>query len=444
MLKDSVKGLIIKLSLPVIVTSLLNASYGIVDMVFASRLGGLEVASVAFVTPMFRMIMALGVGLSTGGISVIAKQIGEGDQDKVSKYAFQLRSLIIVWSLTFAILGLLFTDYILNFLGLEGEMLYQSIIYTRIRFLSIPLLLLFSVYLALYNAQGNMNMTLKMSVLGLISNAVLNAFYIYVLKSDIGGLAYATTQSQGIQAVVIIILFHKNNSSFGLDLNIFKEKFNLKICKKLFKIGMPLAFSQSSTSLGFLLMNMFIVGYGYEVVAGFTIGNRINSMFFMVTAGIGRSIVPLIAQNWGNRSYDRLKDTIRIGMIYSFVMGLFGSVMIQLIVIPLATFLAKGDQLVFTHTVNFVRIVGWTVIAWGIFQGLTGVFNGFQMTKISMIISIVRLWVLRIPLLIFFRYIFTAWDEYGVWWTMFISNSITAICSIVIYYINNPLKNLER
>lgn len=442
LLKDSVKGLILKLALPIMAMGLLRASYEMVDMIFASRLGGLEVASVAFVTPIFRFIMALGEGLTVAGVSLIAKKIGERKISEASSYAHHLRLIIILSSVIIAILGTFLSDGLLIGLGLKDGLLRESSIYTKIRFISIPFILLFQVYLSLNNAQGKTNMALKMSIVGIVSNIIFNSIFIFGLKSGIGGLAYATTISQVIQALSIMFLFHSHNHDFKLSLNIFSGSFNGKISKELFRVGLPLAFSQSSTNFGFLLMNMFIVPYGYEVVAAFSIGNQINALFFAPTTGIGQSLVPLIAQNYGNRSYKRLKESIRFGLIFTMLTVIVGIISIQSIAHPFGSFLSKGEDEILKHVLNFLYLCSWSLIGWGIYQSLSGIFTGFQMTKTTMTINLVRLWGIRIPGLILFRYVFTSVGEYGVWISQFISNFGAAIFAVIIFKKNILDKDL--
>lgn len=433
LLKDPVKSLIIRLAIPIMATGLLRASYELVDMIFASRLGGIQVASVAFVTPIFRLVMAFGQGITVAGVSLIAKRIGERRFSEAGVYADQLRLIIVVTSISIALIGIVTSDPLLRSLGLRGDLFHQSLIYTGIRFVSIPFILIFQVYLALNSAQGKTNTTLKMSLLGITCNTILNSFFILYLKSGIDGLAYATTLSQGIQAIAIIIIFHRRSHDFEMKRNIFRSKFSSNISKTLMKTGLPLAFSQSSTNFGFLLMNMFIVPYGYEVIAGFSIGNQINALFFAPATGIGQSLIPLIAQNYGNKAYKRINSIVKTGMLYTLIFTVICAITLQLIAKPFGAFLAKGDTEVLRHVINFLRLCSWTIIGWGIYQSLSGIFTGFQKTKITMTINLVRLWGLRIPILAIFRFLIPTAGEYGVWISHFLSNFGAALCAIIIY-----------
>ena len=440
LLKDPVKPLIFKLALPVMMSGFLRTSYSFIDMIFASRLGGVQVASVAFVAPLFIMIQALGVGLSTGGVSVIARFLGEGDSKKASAYASQLRYIILLIALIISVIGLFFSDSFLRSLGVSGDLLQQSAVYTQIRFFSIPFSLLIQLYMTFYKSQGKMTITTKLAFFGVLGNTLLNWLFISVLNQGIGGLAYATLLTMILQTIAIVWDYHRGDHSFNLLWRAEKTLLNFKIWKKLFKVGLPLSFSHGSSQFGFLLINTFIVPYGYQVVAAFAIGNQVNSLFFAPTSGVGQALIPLIAQNWGKKSLNRIKEAINTGMVFALLFGIFGAIVIQFIILPLGAFLAKGDEVIISHVINYIRLMGWTLIAWSVFQSLSGIFNGFQKTNVTMSISILRLWGLRIPGLLMFRYLLPAFAEYGVWYTMFFSNVITALMALLLYFLYIPKK----
>ncbi|MDC7222222.1 MAG: MATE family efflux transporter, partial [Spirochaetales bacterium] len=387
LLKDPIKPLIVKLAIPIMLANFLRSTYGFTDMLFASRLGGVQVASVAFVAPLFIMLQALGMGLSTGGISIIAKLLGEGNKEKASFFAIQLRYITLLMAGIICILGIFLSDGVLKMLGLSGDMLHEAAVYTRIRFFSIPFTLMVQLYMTFYKAQGKMAIATKVALMGVVGNVLLNTLFLYGLNMKIEGLAYGTILTQILQAIYIYFHYHRHEQSYRLPRHFFHGPVDRAVWKELFRVGLPLAFSQASTQFGFLLINTVIVPYGYQVVAAFAIGNQVNSLFFSSTTGIGQALVPLIAQNWGQKDFGRIQKIIKNGTIFSLLFGLYGSICIQIIIGPLGSFLAKGDPVIIGHVINYVRLVGWTLIAWSIFQSLGGVFNGFQKTKMTMNIN---------------------------------------------------------
>jgi Na+-driven multidrug efflux pump len=189
-----------------------------------------------------------------------------------------------------------------------------------------------------------------------------------------------------------------------------------------------------------MVLNIFIVQYGHQAVAAFAIGNSIHSLLFTPAREIGSGLIPLMAQNWGRGSINRVRQTIKLGMVYTVVFGIFAGIVIQLIKYPIAKFLTKDDLVTYHHIIDYVSLVGWTVIAWSIFHTLQAIFTSFQKTFFTMIVDIVRLWGLRIPGIILFYAYMPSLQEYGIWNTMFISNNVTALFAIAyFFYVIPPL-----
>lgn len=436
--KEPIKDLIFKMTIPVMLAGVVTTSYGFIDMIFASRLGSVEVASIAFVTPLFIMLQALTSGVIRGGVSIIATLLGQKNQDEASAYATQLRLVVITLSVLFSIPGFFLLPTILSFIGVSGELYQDSLIYSQILFLSLPIALIFQLYITLFKSQGKMAIISKISIFGIACNALFNAIFIYLFNFEIDGLAYATLITNIIQMFVILFLYNKQKHEFTIGWKTSNKYSIVSIWKRLLKVGIPLSLTQASTHFGFLVLNIFIVQYGHQAVAAFAIGNRIHSLLFFPTKEFGNGLEPLLAQNWGRKSIDRVKETIKLGLIYSLFVGVLAAIIIQLIKYPIAHFLTKDDPLTYQHVINYVSLVGWTAIPWAILHTLQGIFNSFQKTIFTLVINIVRLWGLRIPGILMFYYFIPSVSEYGVWYTMFFSNVLTLFFAIAYFLMIIP------
>jgi putative MATE family efflux protein len=430
--------LIVKLTTPLMLAGFLTTTYSFADMIFASRLGSVQVASIAFIAPLFIMLQSIVMGISSGGVSVIAKLIGQGEKEQAGAYATELRQLILISSFAFAFGGLLLSHKLLSLMQISGDMFEQSLIYTRIMFFSLPATAVMNLYMTLYMSQGKMKISSQISLLGLIFNVILNSIAIYILELGIDGLAYATLVSKILLAIIIVILYHNKKHDFSIQWRCPEQFRAFSIRKHLIKVGAPLSFSLASVHFGTLLINVIIAPYGYEVVAAFAIGNQINSLMFMPTNRMGQGIVPLIAQNWGANAMARVRTSIKYSLIYAAVIGVIAALIIQIIKWPLGNFLAKDDTIVFGHVINYVSLVGWTVIAWAVFNILQRVFESFQKTSFVFWINIVRLWGIRVPGILIFARFFPSLEEYGVWYTMFISNMATMVFALIFFTIKIP------
>lgn len=430
--------LIVKMTAPVMLAGLLTTSYGFVDMIFASRLGGVQVASVAFVTPLFMMLNAIVRGIARGGVSIIAKLIGQQDRNQAAAYATQLRLLIIAIALFFCLTGVVASHPLLKLLQISGELFDQSLIYTRIMYFSLPASAIIALYMTLFISQGKMQISTQIALLGLLCNIVMNSLSIYALSLGIDGLAYATLATNIIQCAFIVWMYHRERHDFEIGWRIESTYELRSIIVHLLRVGCPLSFSLASTSFGFMLINVLIAPFGYEVVAAFAIGNRINSLMFSPTRMIGQGVVPLIAHNWGAGALDRVRKTIKAGLLYALLCGGVGALFIHMVKMPLGTFLTKGDPVILKHALNYIGLVGWTVIPWSVFQMLQSIFESFQKTTFTVWINVFRLWGIRIPGVLLVSYLLPTLAEYGIWYTMFVSNILTLIFALVFFAIQIP------
>ncbi len=434
--ESPVKTLIPRLALPVMLAGLLRTSYGFVDMIFASRLGGLQVASVAFITPLFNVIQALGLGISTGGIGVIAKHLGEGNRKEASDSAFQLRSVILILSVLVIFIGLFLTPGNLSLLGLEGELLENSYRYSAILLYSLPFFMIIQLYMSLFKAQGKMGIVSWIALAGVILNTLFNSLFVIIFDLGIEGLAAATLLTQVLQAVFITVYYHLSSHDFELTLSPFRGSFNREKCRAVLKVGLPLSFSHGSVQFGFLVINSIIAPYGYQVVAAFAIGNQVNSILYSPSMGLGQAMVPLVAQNWGAGKIERVRESIRTGLGFSTIYGFIGALLILMLRTPVGGFLSKNDPVIVAHVENYSGLMAWALVSWALFQSLSGIFNGFQRTDLTMGLTVFRLWGLRIPGVLLFRFFLPSFAEYGVWITMFASNMIALAGAFLLYFLN--------
>ena len=175
--KDPIIGLIVKMTAPVMLAGLLTTSYGFVDMIFASRLGGVQVASVAFVSPLFVMLTAMVRGIARGGVSIIAKLIGQKKNDQAAAYATQLRLLIIAPRPVFSpFQASSLPPFCSGCYNFSGTLFDQSLIYTRIMCFSLPANAVIALYITLFVSQGKTEIATYVSLLSLASNVIMKQY----------------------------------------------------------------------------------------------------------------------------------------------------------------------------------------------------------------------------------------------------------------------------
>ena len=295
----------------------------------------------------------------------------------------------------------------------------------------LPFLFLFFAFTSIRQSSGDTITPVILGVIATVINIALTPILVLVANMGVGGAAYATLFANiAIMPFGIILLF---KSKSGITIRIKDLKYNAIIFKQLVTTAIPASMGQAITAIGFGVLNAFILSYGESTVAAFGVGNRISSIFLHPVMAIGGVMAAYIGQNIGNLNPKRAKKTFKIGLIMSILIMSVGSIVGLLVREPIAAlFLDPLDPLEvdafnLSVTYMFYLFIGLPLMA--IFQSYIGVFNGTGKTIFTFLLGVLRLWAIRIPLLMIFGN-FTDLGSSGIWYAMLISNFIIAILGI--------------
>jgi len=440
-LKGNLTKTIFKLSIPVIMANFIQQLYNLADVYFVGRLGGTQLAAITFAWPLVFLIISLGGGMSIAGISMISQSIGRGDSRETKENTTQLLLLAGIVGSVIAVLGFIFSGGVLKVLGVEGLLLQESSRYIKWVLLATPATFITLCHSAIRKAEGNTLKPMIVNLISVVSNVILNPLLIFYMDLGITGAGMATAIARFGVACYCIYELVTMRSMTQVELS--NIRINPSKMREIIRIGIPVSISQATTSIGFLVLNIYVKEYGDTVLAAYGLGNRIHSIFFMIAQGISATLSAIVGQNFGAGNYKRVKEAFNMSLKLSIGLSFMGALINQVFIKELAMLFATSEDVVY-HAVNYMRLVSWTVIAWGIFQIHNGFFQGLGETRISLKINMIRLWGLRIPLAIILTKL-NLFEEYSVWNAMFWSNVATAIVSTYTYkkYINTKFKEYE-
>jgi putative MATE family efflux protein len=264
----------------------------------------------------------------------------------------------------------------------------------------------------------------------MVVNIILSPILISVLDLGVAGAAYAT-----LFANVVIMpfgLMQLLKSKSGITIQREYMILDRDISWHIIKTAIPASLGQSITAIGFGVMNGVIYSFGVETVAAFGVGNRLSSVILHPVMAIGGVLAAFIGQNIGNLNPDRAKETFRKAMLLSIFLMALGSAFILNFREYFASFFIKDNPVALALTVEymFYLLIGLPLM--GVFQTFIGTFNGTGNTQYTFILTITRLWVLRIPLVMSFKYL-TDLGSSGVWYAMLISNFSIAFLGFDLY-----------
>lgn len=414
------------LAAPLILSNMLHSLYNLADTYYMGKLGSVELAAASFTSPITQMIIGAGTGFSIGGGIIISQIYGKKDKKQLLEMSTQLLSINIFLSLIIMLTSFIFCNNILMISGANGILLEKSSIYIRFIFATIPMTFIISSYTTIKNCKGKTMAPLYLISYSVILNIVLNSIFIYKLKLGLFGIGLATLIANLLLSLYCLYDLKKKNE---ISLNYLKIKYdNLK---RIVRLGVPSSISAMTNSLSFIVVNTFVVKYGNEVLAAYGIGNRINSIIYVLINGVGSAVAILVGQNIGAKKLKRAKKTLKIGMGIGLILGIFMIILLYFNLNQVLDFLTT-DELIKYHSKNYVIIMLASIIPWVIFQAFSGIFQGTGHTKFNMYCHFGRTWFFRVSFIYLFEKVFML-KEFSIWYSMLFSNLFVLVFSIFLY-----------
>lgn len=289
------------------------------------------------------------------------------------------------------------------------------------------------LYLAIARAQGNTKVAIFINGCSILLKIIF--CYILTVWQDFGiaGIGIATILAQLLCATACLCcMFSPNNPRLLQAREYFVR---LPLAKILLITALPLIIEKSLIAYGFVMINKYVLDFGESVLAAYGLTNRVNTVFFKAVTALGTGLSVVIAQNIGAGNHLRAQKAVRKTMVYGVIL----SITCLCFVLPLrnqiaALFVDTSDE-TYTYMVTAMTIYTASIIPWGITECVLGVFQGVGKTKYNLLISLVRIYVLRLPVVIVFCQPVWGIAERGIWYAMLVSNSLCAVFSFSLYLI---------
>lgn len=414
------------LALPMMVGSVIETVYNLTDAFFLGKLGTAQIGAPSISFSLVFFLIVFGMGLSGAGTTLISQSRGKNDAVKMNHYMNQLASLLTVASIVLSAIGVALAGPILRLLSTPEEVYGYAFTYMTIVFLGIPFMFVYFVLQASFTAVGDTVTPLKVHLLAIAVNVIMDPLLIFGLGPfpalGVAGAAIATVLSQGIGAVLALIVLARGKA--GLRLSLAAMRPDRRAWGLLLKIGLPSSVGQALSAFGFTVLQGVVNRFGTAAIAAFGVGNRIMRMFDIPTQGMANATTSLVGKAMGARDHATVRRTVRsaLSLIVVFEVPFlllaffFGGELVRLFVND-AEAIRLGDLM--------FKVVNPSLLMFGLYMALTGAFQGAGDTRIIMVLSVIRLWVIRVPLAYALAYL-TDLGPLSIWIAMFVSNFLTA------------------
>lgn len=427
-LEGKMSKVILLLAGPIMLNNIIQSIYNLTDTYFVSQLGSTQMAAMTLVFPVIFFFLSIGMGINIAGTSLISQYIGNEKKDEATKVAGEVLTVALLISVSLGIPGGILAPQIIKLMGGSGELLQHATHFLRIMLFGMPTLFLFLAFTAIKQGQGDTVTPMKYTGLSVSLNILLDPIFIFVLDLGIAGAAYATVLSRGLFAAhAIYTLFFKQS---GIKIRPHDLKLDNNVYK-LIKVGVPSSIGQSMAAFGFMFLNGFIIAFGESTLAAFGIGNRINSLILMPAMGIGKTLATIVGQNLGADQTKRAKKAVKTSILLSTTF-MVTSGLIFFPFIPTVIRLFTDNLAVISQGIRYMRLITLALPLMGIFQIFVGTFQGSGHTVFAMIMTMGRLWALRLPMIVLFKR-YTTWGSDSVWYAMVLSNGISCLVGLGIY-----------
>ena len=425
--------LLFNMSLPMMISMLVQALYNIVDSIFVAKLSENALTAVSLAFPLQTLLIAVGTGTGVGMNALISKSLGERDFKKANKIADNGMFLYALSYLVFLILGL---TVVKPFYASQIGNADVEIMELGIDYLSTVMMFSVGLFAQIYferllTSTGRTIFSMTSQLCGALTNIILDPILIFGLlgapKMGVTGAALATVIGQCVAGIIACVCNHKFNHEISLNLKGFTP--DPQIIGHIYAIGIPSIIMQSIGSIMTYCMNRILITFSSTATAVFGVYFKLQSFFFMPVFGLNNGITPIIAYNYGAKQRKRMIKTIKLSLLVSFCLTFIGFLSFEGIPqVLLGMFNASEDMLIIG--VPALRIIGiHYLIAW--FCIIIGtVFQALGKAVFSMIVSIMRQLVALIPA----AYILAKIGGlHAVWWSFPIAELISLAVTLFFF-----------
>ena len=433
-----INPLLVKLSVPMMISMLVQALYNVVDSVFVSWVSEEALTAVSLAFSLQNMMIAVGVGTGVGVNAMLSKSLGEKNQKRANATAENGIFLSACSFLVFLVIGL--TCIKPYFYAQTSD---DAIALQGIRYLSVCCIFSLGLFTQtmgekLLAATGRTQLSMISQLVGAVVNIILDPIFIFgycgEVLSGTTGAAVATVIGQFCGAGMTLYFNTRKNPDIQLDFKGFRP--SAKAIGRIYTVGLPSIAMQCVGSLMTFGMNLILMAFSSTAVAVFGVYFKLQSFVFMPIFGLNNGMVPIISYNYGARRPERVKKTIRLAVCYAEGIMVLGFCIFEFFPGQVLG-LFSASQAMLTIGIPAMRIICLHFLLAGTSIVLSSVFQALGNGLFSLIVSVCRQLFVLLP---------AAWllartgSVNNVWWAFLIAEIVSVLMSLAFYaHINKTI-----
>lgn len=423
--------LLLSMSLPMVLSMMVNALYNIVDSFFVAQISENAMTALSLVFPIQNFINAVAIGFGVGINAVIAYHLGAGDQKAADMAATSGLLLNVLHGIIMTIASILIIPHFLRMFTSTPEVIDSGIRYAHITFGFSTIIAAELCFEKLFQAVGKMTISMLAMMAGCIVNIILDPVLIFGIgpfpRLGINGAAIATATGQALTLIIYLVIYFAR--PVPVKISFRQMAFPKGIIRKLYSVGIPATLNMALSSLLVSSLNAILAGFSQEYVLVLGVYYKLQTFLYLPANGIIQGMRPLIGYNYGAGERKRVRK------LYSLTLLLSASIMV------LGTFLCLTipEQLIGLFTTNSqtiqtgataLRIISAGFIVSSVSVTSAGALEGLGMGAPSLLISLLRYIIIIIPCAFLLSRVI---GVTGVWHAFWISELITSVTAYFIY-----------
>lgn len=390
--------LLVSMSLPIMISMLVQALYNIVDSMFVARLNENALTAVSLAFPVQNLMIAVFTGTGVGINALLSRSLGEKNIKQANQVAVHGVILAGISYLFFLILGLGFSELFFSVQTSDSQILSYGTQYMKICCIASFGVAFQITFERLLQSTGKTIYTMITQSLGAIINIILDPILIFGLfglpKMGVAGAALATVFGQGVAAGLALWFNIKKNKE--IKLSIRKFKWSGKVVKGIYAVGVPSIIMASVGSVMTFGMNKILIAFSSTANAVFGVYFKMQSFIFMPVFGLNNGMVPIIAYNYGAKKSERINKTIRLSIIGAVAIMLVGFGVFQIVPSMLLDIFNASDYMK-EIGIPALRIISLSFLFAGFSIVASSVFQALSHGILSLLVSVIRQLIVLLP-----------------------------------------------
>lgn len=443
MLNGSIWNKLPVFALPIAATGILEQLFNASDIAIVGNFAQTDktaaVAAVGANSPIIGLILNLFIGIALGANVVIANAIGRDDRQTVQKAVHTSMVVSVIGGVLVAIIGELIAEPLLTVLNVPDDVLELALLYLRIYFLGMPVILLYNFEAAIFRSIGETKMPLIALTLSGILNVLLNLFFVIVLKMSVNGVATATVLANVVSAGILYIKLVKSDKYIKVEFK--KLRIDGKVFAKIMQIGLPAGIQSAVFAVANIVIQGAINSLGTVVIAASSAAFNIEIIAYNVMNSFSQACTTFVGQNFGANKLDRCKKTLFLCLIEDAIAS-GTAILIVLITGKFLLSIFNNNPEVIEIGYTRLVIIFIAYIFSMLYEVMSGYLRGFGFSLVPAILTTVGVCVLRI---IWINTVFPANRTFVTIMTAYpVSLATTALLIFIALIIYRPSKRFAN